>query len=137
MPPRAIYAQLILLLVVPAAALSAEPDRDGDNLTDYQEIHKYLTDPDKADSDGDGIPDGDRHERREYTYTVRAVIRVMRPVAPEFLNDDFQDATVLRETDEFVEIELFIKPSDYARMTPGVPYRLAPGNNSSTRNSRK
>jgi hypothetical protein len=33
------------------------PDRDGDGLTDRQEA-RFGTDPDKFDSDGDGIPDG-------------------------------------------------------------------------------
>lgn len=34
-------------------------DTDGDGLSDFQEIHKYLTDPAKNDTDGDGVPDGD------------------------------------------------------------------------------
>jgi Transglutaminase-like superfamily len=99
---------LFLLLTLPATAWAL--DTDGDTLSDYQEIHKYLTDPTKVDSDGDEIPDGDLNERREYTYTVRAVIRVMRPVAKAFLSDDFQDARVLAETDEYVELEVVAYP---------------------------
>ena len=34
-------------------------DTDGDGLTDYQEVHIYLTDPLKADTDGDGLSDRD------------------------------------------------------------------------------
>jgi outer membrane protein OmpA-like peptidoglycan-associated protein len=34
-------------------------DTDGDGLSDYDEIFKYKTDPLKADSDGDGLTDGD------------------------------------------------------------------------------
>ena len=113
---------LAALFLMAAAATAAEPDRDGDGLSDYQEIHKYLTNPDQADSDGDRIPDGDPNERREYTYSVRAVIRVMRPVAPEFLSDDFQDARVLRETDEFVEIEFVLYPfSTAGKVIEGLP----------------
>ena len=34
-------------------------------LSDFQEIHKYRTDPAKVDSDGDGVLDGEWRERRE------------------------------------------------------------------------
>src|SRR5690606_3402211 len=33
-------------------------DTDGDGLTDFQETDHYLTDPTLADSDGDGLSDG-------------------------------------------------------------------------------
>ena len=74
----------VLLPVV--ATAQAEVDRDKDGLSDFAEIHKYRTDPKKADTDGDGVPDGDWLERREYQYTIRTVLQVMRPVtirAPE------------------------------------------------------
>ena len=61
-------------------SVSEDLDSDSDGLSDYQEIHKYLTDPQKKDSDGDSVPDSDCHERREYTYTIRTVVKVMRPV---------------------------------------------------------
>ena len=61
-------------LVLAAPLLAQDPDRDGDGLSDFHEQHKYLTDPDAVDSDGDGTPDGDWFERREYTYTVRSVV---------------------------------------------------------------
>ena len=34
-------------------------DTDGDGLTDYEEVTKYHTDPLKADTDGDGLTDGE------------------------------------------------------------------------------
>lgn len=34
-------------------------DSDGDGLSDGDEVHKYKTDPLKADTDGDGLSDGD------------------------------------------------------------------------------
>jgi outer membrane protein OmpA-like peptidoglycan-associated protein len=34
-------------------------DTDGDGLTDGEEVHQYHTNPLKADSDGDGLSDGD------------------------------------------------------------------------------
>lgn len=35
-----------------------KPDTDGDGLTDGDEVYKYKTDPLNADTDGDGYPDG-------------------------------------------------------------------------------
>lgn len=132
-----VHILTILILLTASVASASEPDRDGDGLADYQEIHKYRTNPDQADSDGDGRPDGDRDERREFTYSIRAVVRVMRPVAPEFLSDDFQDAKVLSETEEFVEIEFVLYPFSTAgkaiegrpRQTPKFadPVYSAPG----------
>lgn len=102
-------------------------DQDQDGLSDFHERHKYLTDPTKPDTDGDGIPDGDWKERREYQYTIRSVVHVMRPVTIEYLNDDYQDARVLDETEQYVELEVFhypfntvastIKPDDNWRET--------------------
>ncbi|UCD52993.1 MAG: transglutaminase domain-containing protein, partial [Phycisphaerales bacterium] len=85
-------------------------DTDGDGLSDFQEVHKYLTDPTKRDSDGDGTPDGDWAERREYTYSVRTVFRFLPPLDEKALNDDFQDARVLEQTDDYVEIEVVHYP---------------------------
>jgi hypothetical protein len=36
----------------------ANADTDGDGLTDGDEVHRYHTDPLRDDTDGDGIPDG-------------------------------------------------------------------------------
>ena len=114
------------------------PDLDGDGLSDFQERHKYLTDPANRDSDGDGRPDGDWAERREYTYTVRTVLRFMPPLDEDALCDDFQDARVLKKTNQYIEIEAIHYPlattyesvgendnwrQDYAHLTE----YLAPG----------
>ncbi len=116
----------------------AEKDTDGDGLSDFQERHKYLTDPEKRDSDGDGTPDGDWDERREYAYSVRTVFRFLPPLDEESLCDGFQDARVLNQTNEYIEIEAIHYPlatsheavgenrqwkRDYAHMTE----YLAPG----------
>lgn len=89
---------------------SSDPDSDGDGLSDFQERHKYRTDPHESDSDGDGKPDGDRHERREYTYTIRSIVRVMQPCGRDPISDDYQDARVLDETSEYVELEVVHYP---------------------------
>src|SRR5687767_6381784 len=100
---------LSLILLIPGA-VAQDRDTDGDGLSDFLELYKYGTDPAKADSDGDGTPDGDWLERREFTYTVRSVVQVMKPVTPEYLNDDYQDARVLDETGDYVELEVIHYP---------------------------
>ena len=62
---------LVALIATPlttALAVQApDLDTDGDGLSDFQELHKYFTDPAQADSDGDW------NERREYTHTLTAL----------------------------------------------------------------
>lgn len=91
-------------------ALAPNLDSDKDGLSDFQEIHKYLTNPNKQDSDGDGISDGDWQERREYAYSVRSVLRFLPPLDKAALNDDFQDGRVLQEKDSYIEIEVIHYP---------------------------
>ncbi|MHC4618321.1 MAG: M56 family metallopeptidase [Planctomycetota bacterium] len=67
-------------------------DTDRDGLSDYDEYCKYRTDPTKKDSDADGKPDGDWQERREYTYTIRAICEIRLPSGLEMINDLYQDA---------------------------------------------
>jgi RNA polymerase sigma factor (sigma-70 family) len=88
----------------------SDPDSDGDGLPDFHEIHKYRTDPNKKDTAGNGISDGDWQQRREFTYSVHAVIRVMPPYNLDALNDDYQDVHVLKETKDFVELEVVVYP---------------------------
>src|SRR5262249_2597529 len=117
---------------------AADPDTDGDGLSDFQETHKYRTDPKNKDTAGKGVSDGDWQQRREFTYSVRAVIRVMPPYNLQALNDDYQDVRVRKETREFVELEVVVYPlnsnagaikanpkwkNDYA----GMKEYLAPG----------
>ncbi len=101
---------VLLITVIGGTVAAGEIDSDRDGLSDFVEIHKYRTDPAKVDSDEDGVPDGDWHERREFTYTVRSVVKVLRPCNATFLNDDYQDIRVLRETDEYVELEVIHYP---------------------------
>jgi RNA polymerase sigma factor (sigma-70 family) len=78
-----------------SSAVDPNADTDGDGLSDYQEIHKYRTDPKKVSTAGDGVPDGDRRRRREFTYTIRSVVKVMAPVNVACMNDDYQDVRKL------------------------------------------
>lgn len=97
-------------LELPLRANLAETDTDRDGLSDFQEAYKYLTDPTKPDSDGDGIADGDWNERREYTYSVRTILQYMPPFDEDALNDDFQDARVLQKQDDYIELEVIHYP---------------------------
>ena len=96
------------LLPVILATFAHAQDTDGDGLSDFQEVHKYFTDPAKRDTDGDGAPDADWFERREYAYTVRSIVRVMR--AAQVICDDYQDARLLDATGEYVEMEVIHYP---------------------------
>jgi RNA polymerase sigma factor (sigma-70 family) len=93
-----------------APVTAADPDSDGDGLPDFHEVHKYRTDPHKKDTAGKGVSDGDPQQRREFTYSVRAVIRVMPPYNLAALNDDYQDIRVRKETKQFVELEAILYP---------------------------
>ena len=92
------------------AVQESDLDADGDGLSDFAEKHKHFTDPGSSDSDGDGVPDGDWEERREYAYTVRTVVRVLPPVTEDVLRDDYQDARVLERTPGYVELEVVHYP---------------------------
>ena len=93
-----------------ASLLVQDVDSDRDGLSDFHEVHKYFTDPKSADSDRDGIPDGDWDERREFTYSVRAVMHVMAPFDVASMNDDYQDVRVLAETPDLLEFEVVVYP---------------------------
>ena len=129
----------LLCLCMCSVCAAGDVDSDGDGLSDFQEIHKYCTDPVKRDTDNDDTHDGDWDERREYTYSVRSILRFMPPFDEDALNDDYQDARVLEKRDDYIELEVIHYPlatacesikgnanwqQDYAGMTqylkPGV-----------------
>ncbi|MEM7456945.1 MAG: transglutaminase domain-containing protein [Planctomycetota bacterium] len=123
------------------SAQVAPLDSDGDGLTDFHETHKYFTDPENADSDADGVPDGDWLERREFQYTIRSVVHVMKPVTIDYINDDYQDARVLDESDDHMELEVIhypfntvaesiISDDDWRTSSLSQQYWLEPGRSS-------
>jgi RNA polymerase sigma factor (sigma-70 family) len=91
-------------------AKQADPDSDGDGLSDFHEVHKYRTSPRKKDTAGTGAPDGGWQQRREFTYSVRAVVRVMPPYNLEALTDDYQDVRVLAKKKDCAELEVVVYP---------------------------
>jgi hypothetical protein len=89
---------------------AADTDSDGDGLSDFQEIHKYCTNPNNKDTAGKGLSDDQWQQRREFSYSLRAVIRVMRPYNAETFNDDYQDVRILAENDKYAELEVIVYP---------------------------
>jgi hypothetical protein len=121
-----------------ADARESDADSDGDGLSDFQEAHKYGTDPQRKVSSNDGVADSESNQRREFTHSVRAVVRVMPQYNIEQMSDDYQDVRVLTETPEYAELEAVVYPlntnaeaivgnlnwrTDYA----GMAEYLAPG----------
>ena len=53
-----LYAVWSISSISPSSE-SDSKDTDGDGLTDWDELHKYFTDPANKDTDGDGWSDGD------------------------------------------------------------------------------
>ena len=87
------------------------PDTDADGLTDYEEYCKYRTNPTLADSDRDGTPDVDWDERREYTYSIRAVLELKPPWNLEAMNDLFQDARLVESNgSNYQKVEVIVYP---------------------------
>ena len=105
-------------------------DTDGDGLSDYEEYCKYRTDPAKKDSDGDGKPDSDWDERREYTYTIRAICQIRPPDNIEGMNDLYQDARPAAGKASFedaVVVEVLVFPFAEPRVNAQqYPYKSIP-----------
>ena len=51
-----------------------------------------------------------RHLRKEDTYTITSVIQVLKPVNPDDMNDDFQDARVLAQDKDSCTVEVTYYP---------------------------
>lgn len=102
--------------------MTTSPDTDRDGLTDYAEYCKYHTNPTLADSDGDGTPDAVWNERREYTYSIKAVLELKPPWDLQAMNDLFQDARLI-ESDEsnYQKVEVIIYPYASPILLP-TPY---------------
>jgi hypothetical protein len=107
---RMAFRLLAVSVLLAGPSRAGDVDSDGDGLSDFQEIHKYGSDPKKFSTADDGVPDGDWQRRREFAYTVRTVIKVMPPINVECLNDDYQDARVLNNGPKFVELEVIHYP---------------------------
>lgn len=97
---------------------AADPDTDGDGLSDYAEAHKYFTDPHKAITAG-AKPDGDWDKRKEFTYTITSVMQFAKPYNPADMTDDYQDARVLSEDADSITVEIVYYPLNTNRYAIG------------------
>ncbi len=94
-------------------------DTDGDGLSNFQEIHKYFTDPNKKDTAGKGIADGQGDQRREFTYTITSTLKILKPCRPADMNDDYQDVRVLAEDKDSYTLEITYYPLNTNREAIG------------------
>ena len=85
----------------PAPSAPADPDTDGDGLSDYAEVHKYFTDPHKPTSAA---------ERNEFTYTITSVMQFAKPSRAADMTDDYQDARVVAEDADSITMEIVYYP---------------------------
>lgn len=76
----------------------------GDSMLNYD----YMVNT--VDTDGDGIPDGDWEERREYTYSIRVVRELDKPFNSSSLWDTYQDIRVIEETKDKLVYEAILYP---------------------------
>lgn len=94
-------------------------DTDGDGIDDYYEVCKYNTNPLKIDSDGDGVSDIDWNERREYTYTIQAIVDLRPPFDEKHMNDFYQDARIIDVLgDDVSRFEVIIYPRAEIMINP-------------------
>lgn len=100
---------------------ASSADTDGDGLPDYEEVLKYRLDPLNPDSDGDGVADGEWNERREGTYSIRAVVDLRPPFSLTDMNDFYQDARLVAENpDGSTRFEFLVFPDAREGLWPAA-----------------
>jgi hypothetical protein len=77
---------------------------------DFQARHKYCTVLRSKTTDRKRSADSVWEERRQFTYSIRSIIRLMPPYNLHALNDDYQDVRVRKETKDLVELEVISYP---------------------------
>lgn len=106
-------------------------DTDGDGLSDFAEAYKYKTNLLEADTDGDGTQDGEWDERRESTYTIRAVVDLRPPFDIVEMNDHYQDARLISENGDgstrcevivYPNAKVFIDPGEFRKASNSIDY---------------
>jgi hypothetical protein len=77
-----------------------------------------------TDTDGDGVKDNDPNERRESAFTLKAVMKIVRPFDIETMNDHYQDVTLISETDSNLTFEVVFYPSAF-HIIEEIPWNQA------------
>src|SRR5438552_1572898 len=95
-----------VVALLAAAQTAVAPDSDGDGLSDYAEVHKYFSDPHKANTAAAAKPDGDWDQRKEFTYTITSVLQLAKPFNVADMNDNYQDARVISEDADSATVEV-------------------------------
>jgi RNA polymerase sigma factor (sigma-70 family) len=98
------------LLVERQGEIASQPSSSPISDKDFQARHKYFTESRKKSTAGKEMRVDDWNERRQYTYSIRSIMRVMPPYNLQALNDDYQDVRVRKETKDFVELEVISYP---------------------------
>jgi len=98
-----------LILSIPSFAAGGV-DSDNDGLPDLVEQYATFTDPQKADTDEDGLLDGEWDERREFTYTVRVELELLSPIDVAQMNTRQQHARLLDTRAHTVVVEVITYP---------------------------
>lgn len=70
-------------------------DTDGDQLDDYTEIFILNSDPAKADTDGDGIPDAEKDADGDGLTNLQEIQLGTNPMSPDTDGDELSDAAEL------------------------------------------
>src|SRR5258708_20983272 len=107
---RTVLLLLALVSVFGHPGPDIDPDSDGDGLSDYAALHKYFTDPHKANPPG---------ERTEFPYTITSVLQIAKPFNLADMNDDYQDARMLSEDKDSMTVEVVCYPLNTNKYTIG------------------
>lgn len=127
--PEGLFENLDQISWIPTPTLVPQEDYDNDGLINREEILKYKTNPYKADSDSDGIIDYDLDERREFVYSVYALVKIRQPFDVEAMNDMYQDVEIVSEVDDrgYSTIKIIIYPYTDIPLIPSTfPLRNLP-----------
>jgi hypothetical protein len=91
-----IASSAVVACTASSPTATTEPDSDGDGLSDFAELHKYGTDPAVADAD----------ERYDHAYSIVTTLEIVKPIDLAAMNDDYQDARLVWETEHTAVVEV-------------------------------
>jgi hypothetical protein len=93
-------------------------DFDEDGLLDYYELFRNHTNPEMSDTDGDGKLDGEWSELGDYTYTVRASVRIIKPYNLDEMETLRQSFRLTEENELYGVFDLIMYPLAIQQVIP-------------------